>query len=296
MHLFIEKDAGPTNKQKVWTPRKILCSEKSDYQNITILDTDDFGEVLFLDSVIQSSESDEKTYHCHLVHPAMYMKSIIHTYYNDTHLWNILVLGGGEGCTMREALSGYRVDNVTQIDIDGDLVDLFSGPFAYWNSGAYSDPRAEVRIEDAVEWATSFKALREPVRDMVFIDLVEPADFGREKWNSIILGACMALHKNGVLAAYVGTMTLNECYNIEDTELWGDFCAVLKRSFSTSSWKPVHYHIYMPSWGGWCMFFAASRADSSVWNYNLNDYDFINYMHNNVMESMTDIPKLEPIF
>jgi spermidine synthase len=294
MLLFIEKDAGPTNKQKTWTPNKILCNEESDYQDITILDTNEFGEVLFLDSVIQSAQSDEKVYHSNLVHPAMHIKSILHNLYRRTNLWNVLILGGGEGCTMREALAGYRVDNVTQIDIDGDLVDLFRGPFAYWNNGAYSDPRAEVRIEDAVEWATSFKALREPVRDMVFIDLVEPADFGRDKWNSIILAACMALRIDGVLSAYVGTMTLDECYRIEKTELWADFCRTLKGSFSTSSWKPVHYHIYMSSWGGWCMFFAASKANSYMWETNLDDIEFGEYMRNIIADSY-DIPQLEYI-
>jgi spermidine synthase len=280
MHLFIEKDAGPTNKHKVWTPRSILCDHTSDYQNITILDTDKFGDVLFLDSVIQSTRYDEKNYHSHLVHPAMYIKSILHKHYSKTHLWNVLVLGGGEGCTMREALSGYRVDNVTQIDIDGDLVDLFRGPFAYWNSGAYLDPRAEVRIEDAVEWAMAFKSLREPVRDMVFIDLVEPGDFGREKWNSIILAASMALRTDGVLTAYVGTMTFEQCELIKDTSLWADFCTTLKGSFSTSSWKPVHYSIYMESWGGWCMFFGASRVDPSDWIFDLDDCYFIKHMRN----------------
>jgi hypothetical protein len=90
----------------------------------------------------------------------------------------------------------------------------------------------------------------------------------------------MALRTDGVLTAYVGTMTFEQCELIKDTSLWADFCTTLKGSFSTSSWKPVHYSIYMESWGGWCMFFGASRVDPSDWIFDLDDCYFIKHMRN----------------
>jgi predicted membrane-bound spermidine synthase len=277
MFLFIEKNAGPTNKQRIWTPRKVLCNTTSDYQEISIIDTDDFGEVLFLDGVMQSSRVDDAPYHCQLVHPALYMKWKIHCKRRDTHLWNVLILGGGEGCTMREVLTAYRVEKATQIDIDGDLVDLFRGPFAHWNGGAYEDRRAEVRIEDAVEWAKSMRPLREDARDAVFIDLVEPGDFGKD-WGKLLLGACFAVKSSGVLSAYVGTMAAGEYDMIEEGDLWKEFCSVLKSSFSTSSWKPVHYCKYMPSWGGYAVFFAASSMSAEAWRFEFSDTEGCEYI------------------
>jgi spermidine synthase len=277
MFLFIEKNAGSSNNQRVWTPRKVLCHTSSDYQDITIIDTDEHGEVLFLDSVIQSARSDEGQYHCRLVHPALYIKWLIHQKRRDTHLWNVLVLGGGEGCTLREVLSAYRVEKATQIDIDGDLVDLFRGPFAHWNGGAYDDRRVEVRIEDAVAWAKSLSPLREDPRDAVFIDLVEPGDFGKD-WGKLLLGACLSLRPSGVLSAYVGTMTAAEYDMIEESDLWREFCSVLKCSFSTSSWKPVHYCTHMPSWGGYSVFFAASSASVDDWRFEFGDIDGFDYI------------------
>jgi spermidine synthase len=280
MFLFIEKNAGSTNKQRIWTPRRVLWNNISDYQDISIIDTDEFSEVLFLDGVIQSSRADESLYHCQLVHPALYIKWKNHCKHRDTHLFNILILGGGEGCTLREALSSYRVDKVTQIDIDGDLVDLFRGPFAYWNDGAYEDSRAEIRIEDAVKWAKSMRPLREEARDVVFIDLVEPEDFGKD-WETLLLGSCLALKPSGVLSAYVGTMTAEEYDMIEQSKLWQQFCLILKGSFSTSSWKPVHYCKYMPSWEGYAVFFAASSLSVDAWRFEFSDsegYEYISKM------------------
>lgn len=277
MFIFIEKNAGSSDKSRVWNPKRVLFDGASDYQDISIIDTEEFGEVLFLDGVIQSARSDEVRYHCNLVHPALYVKWQIHNKRCDTHLWNVLVLGGGEGCTLREVLSAYRVEKATQIDIDGDLVDLFRGPFAYWNGGAYEDRRVEVRIEDAIAWATSLRPLREEPRDAVFIDLVEPGDFG-DKWRAILLGACMALRPSGVLSAYVGTMTGEEYDGIERSELWQEFCKVLKGSFSTASWKPVYYCKYMESWGGYSVFFGASSLDTDAWRYKLTSQEGQKYI------------------
>jgi spermidine synthase len=295
MFLFIEKNAGSTNKQRVWTPRRVLWNSSSDYQDISIIDTDDFGEVLFLDGVLQSSRADDSAYHCHLVHPALHMKWLIHQKRRDTHLWNVLILGGGEGCTMREALSSYRVDKVTQIDIDGDLVDLFRGPFSHWNDGAYDDRRAEIRIEDAVAWARGLRPLREDARDAVFIDLVEPGDFGKD-WEAILLGACLALRPSGVLSAYVGTMTAAEYDMIEESDLWKQFCAALKGSFSTSSWKPVHSCKYMSSWGGYAVFFSACALDATAWKFQFDDAEGIEYMIKMIAPSISCPPALESIW
>ena len=286
MFLFIEKNAGSTNKTKVWTPRKVVHHEKSDYQEIVVLDTDEHGEVLFLDGVLQSTQSDSDNYHCNLVHPAMYMKSVIHRKNRDTHLWNVLILGGGEGCTMREVLSCYRVQHVTQIDIDKDLVDLFRGPMRHWNCGAYEDRRVEVRIEDAVEWAVKHRGLYETARDAVFIDLTEATDFGRDKWNSIILGACMSVLRTGVIAAYIGTVTEDEYTDIESSQQWIDFCKILKGSFTTSSWKPIHYIKYMPSWNGYALFFTAAGVPQSRWKFQLNDEEMVTYMHELVCDGL----------
>ena len=50
---------------------KILYSRRSAFQKIEIIRNREFGRVLFLDGLVQTTEKDEFFYHEMLVHPAM---------------------------------------------------------------------------------------------------------------------------------------------------------------------------------------------------------------------------------
>jgi spermidine synthase len=134
---------------------------RTPYQSVAVLHTPVFGKLLVLDGDTQSSQNDEKIYHETLVHPAM--ASV-----NDHS--EVLILGGGEGATLREVLRDPSVRRCTMVDIDGDVVDLSKKYLAEWSAGAYDDPRARLIIGDAL------KFLKED-RDqygVVISDLTEP--------------------------------------------------------------------------------------------------------------------------
>lgn len=78
----------------------IHAIKRSKYQEIIIADTEDYGRALILDDYIQSSYQDEYYYHESLVHPGM----VTHPSPRD-----VLILGGGEGATLREALKHKTV-------------------------------------------------------------------------------------------------------------------------------------------------------------------------------------------
>ncbi len=94
--------------------KDILYSEKSEYQEIVILDTYEYGKVLILDNTYQTTEKDEFIYHELISHPALF------THPNPK---NVLVIGGGDGGTVREVLKHKSVENIDFVELDEKVVD-----------------------------------------------------------------------------------------------------------------------------------------------------------------------------
>ena len=144
---------------------RVVYSGKTRFQQVDIVDTDLFGRILFLDSKIQSASVDEYIYHESLVHPPM----LTHGHPED-----ILILGGGEGATLREALKYLSCKSATMVDIDGELVELAKKYLKEWHRGAFDDPRTTLIIDDARNFVfnTSKKF------DVIISDLTEPIEGG----------------------------------------------------------------------------------------------------------------------
>ena len=123
--------------------RRTLVRAKTRFQNVVLADSCAFGRCLILDGEIQSSERDEFIYHEGLVHPAM----ALHPGPRD-----VLILGGGEGATLREVFRHRSVRRVTMVDIDGDVVKFCRKYLGKWHQGAFSDRRTILRIEDAAKF------------------------------------------------------------------------------------------------------------------------------------------------
>ena len=134
---------------------------RTPFQSVAVLRTPVFGKMLVLDGDTQSSQADEKIYHETLVHPAM--ASV-----DDRS--EVLILGGGEGATLREVLRDPAVRRCTMVDIDGEVVELSKKYLPEWSDGAFDDPRARVIIGDAL----SFLKEDKDRYGVVVSDLTEP--------------------------------------------------------------------------------------------------------------------------
>ena len=93
--------------------RETLHREKSRYQDIAVLDTDEFGRVLVLDGIIQTTERDEFFYHEIMAHIPL-------SAHPDPR--RVLVVGGGDGGSVREALKHDNVEEVHLVEIDERVV------------------------------------------------------------------------------------------------------------------------------------------------------------------------------
>jgi len=145
--------------------RRLIFSARSAYQEIEILDTQAFGKCLMLDGRMQSAQVDEFIYHEALVHPAMV------THPNPE---SVLIVGGGEGATLREVLRHRTVRRAVMVDIDRQVVEACRLFLPEWSDGAFEDPRTELVIDDARHYLMT----TDDQFDVIIMDITEPLENG----------------------------------------------------------------------------------------------------------------------
>ncbi len=120
----------------------VVFSGTTRYQHIVITHYKPLDEIrLFLNGNLQLSSLDEDRYHESLVHPAMNL-AVAKT--------RVLILGGGDGCALREVLKYPDVNEVVLVDLDPDMTLLAASHplLVRLNGGAFKDSRL-VHLEGA---------------------------------------------------------------------------------------------------------------------------------------------------
>ncbi|MBR8829117.1 MAG: fused MFS/spermidine synthase [Gomphosphaeria aponina SAG 52.96 = DSM 107014] len=144
---------------------RILAYKKTAYQEMYVVETGAYGKALVLDGKWQSCTGDEFLYHEPLVHPAMIAQGSPKT---------ALILGGGEGATIREVLRWKTMEKVMMVDIDGEVVDACREYLPEMHQNAFDDPRLELVIGDALEVLDT----TEERWDIIISDLSDPIEEG----------------------------------------------------------------------------------------------------------------------
>lgn len=146
--------------------REVLVRGRTPFQQYEVFRSDLWGLVLILDGRLQSAEHDEFIYHEALVQPAM-------AAHPDPR--RVLILGGGEGATLREVLRHPGVAQVVMVDIDGELVEICKKWLPTLHAGAFEDTRTRLIIADGREWLESQS---DAAFDVIVMDLPEPLEEG----------------------------------------------------------------------------------------------------------------------
>ena len=141
----------------------LVHRQQSPFQLVEIYDHADFGKVLVLDGYIQASQADEFIYHEMVVHVPLLGRIRADA--------SVLIIGGGEGGALREALRHDFVTKVTMVEIDRVVVDLSAKYLAV--NGDYDDPRVELIIADAGDVVRDARR-RGQTFDVIILDLTEP--------------------------------------------------------------------------------------------------------------------------
>ncbi len=144
---------------------KIIYHGKTKFQKVDIVNLKVLGKSLFLDNKIQSAQIDEHIYHEMLVHPSMF------THPNPER---VLILGGGEGATLREVLKHQSVQEAVMVDIDEELVNICREHMREWHDGAFDNPRSRLIFADAREYVEK----NYDRFDVIISDLTEPIEEG----------------------------------------------------------------------------------------------------------------------
>lgn len=144
---------------------RTVVSTRTKYQRIDIVDTPNYGRCLFLDQRLQSSERDSFIYHEALVHPPM----ILHP-----HPRKVMIVGGGEGETLRDILKHSTVERAVMVDIDRQMVEFCRRELPQWSGGAFADKRTKLVFMDARAYLEKTKE----TFDVIIIDLTEPVEGG----------------------------------------------------------------------------------------------------------------------
>jgi spermidine synthase len=221
---------------------RTLFALDTPFQRMEIMETASYGKCLVLDGRIQSSVTDDFIYHETLVHPAM-----IHHPRPET----ALVIGGGEGATLREVLRYRSIRRAVMVDIDRDVVEACRTHLPEMHRGAFDDPRTELRHEDARAWL----AQTGERFDVVIVDLTEPLEAGpacllftREFYQLL----ASRLTAQGVLAMQAGMTKLGEL------PFYGAMNRTLREAFPVVA----GYQSFIPCFGTpWGFIVAAKGGD-----------------------------------
>lgn len=140
---------------------KSIYHGESEYQTLDILDTFEFGRMLLLDGVVMLTERDEFVYHEMLAHVPL-----------NTHPSpeKVLVVGGGDGGTVREALKHPQVGEVTLVEIDRMVVEAALEHLPFISKGL-RDPRTKIVYGDGVRFISDTPP---GSYDVILVDSTDP--------------------------------------------------------------------------------------------------------------------------
>jgi len=213
----------------VWTGQTKFC------QSVIIADSPSYGRMLFLDGEVQSASADERIYHESLVHPVI----------ASCRPARVLVVGGGEGATVREVLRWSCVQEVVWVDIDVELVDLCKTHLG-WAPHIYDNPRVKFIGKDIREVLPTLGTF-----DAIILDLPDP-----DEESQLYTPEVWALYK-----AALNDSTSRIVTHVGPVRPFGIIGEGLQRVWASASkagfqpWVNGFYEITIPSfqgsWGFW---------------------------------------------
>lgn len=167
---------------------KVLFSQQSPFQKIDILDTDTFGKVLLIDNLVMFTEKDEFVYHEMIAHVPLFV---------HTDPKNILIIGGGDGGTIRECLKHPEIRNIDLVEIDRLVTQSCLKYTPYLSSGIL-DEKVNCYFEDAIEFVKQSKNRY----DVILVDSTDPINVGEGLFTREFYKNCFDLLKSdGILVA-----------------------------------------------------------------------------------------------
>ena len=221
---------------------KVVYALNTPYQRIVVTHNPGKGRNghrLFLNGNLQFAERDEYRYHEALVHPAMLAHG---------NPRRVAVLGGGDGMAVREILKYPGVEQVTLVELDPAMTDLFTRTpaLAALNANALGNPKVRTVNTDAFTWLQT----TDDVFDVIVVDFPDPTNFAVGKLYTQTFYAMLDQH----LAASGYAVVQTTSPLVARQSFWTVVTTIEAAGLATAP-----YHAHVPSFGEWGFIIASRR-------------------------------------
>ena len=253
---FVATKVKPQFKRNVWFTERdenvafslrykgeTLFKEQSNFQKVEIIDTYAYGKVLTLDGLVMCSENDEYVYHEMITHPAML------THPNPK---NVLVIGGGDGGTVRELVKHPSLDKVTMVEIDEAVVRA-SKLHLPTMSCAFNNEKLELIIGDGIEY---LEKVESETFDVIIIDNSDPVGPSEGIFTEAFYkNAHRALRQDGILVGQSESPRFN-------TAVFSEIYKMLKGLFHRDAVRCMIGYVPTYPSGMWSWYFCSKDGRS----------------------------------
>ncbi|AHD00982.1 polyamine aminopropyltransferase [Leisingera methylohalidivorans] len=229
---------------------EMLYDSNTEHQRLKVFQNGQFGRILTLDDVVQTTEGDNFIYHEMLTHVPILAHGAAK---------RVLIIGGGDGGMAREALRHTSVEHVTMVEIDGGVVDFSKEYLPMLSDGAFDDPRLNLVINDG---ALFMKENTEKF-DVIIVDSTDPIGPGEVLFTDTFYGhAARALTEDGII------VTQNGVPFMQGDELTGTL-----RAFQALFADASCYLATVPTYAGGPMAFGWGSHSDKARNASLADLE-----------------------
>lgn len=221
---------------------KHLASEQSDFQRIDIFESNEFGRIMTLDGLLMLTEKDEYVYHEMITHIPMA---------TNPDIKNVLVIGAGDGGTVRELCRYDSIQHIDMVEIDYKVVEL-AREYMPFTAKSLDDPRVDIHYQDGLRFVRRVDA---GTYDLIIVDSTDPFGVGEGLFTKEFYGNCYkALSEDGILV------------NQHESTFYESYRNSMKRAHSRiKSLFPIAlvYQAHIPTYpsGHWLFGFASKRFD-----------------------------------
>lgn len=227
---------------------EVLYDKTSEFQRTRIIDTYAYGTTLTIDNMVMCTEKDESHYHEMISHPAILSHGKVK---------KVLVVGGGDGGTIREVLRHSSIEKVTMVEIDANVIEA-SKEFLPSISRSFNHPKLKLIIGDGIKFVEEAKP---ESYDLIIIDGSDPVGPAEGLFSKKFYEDCQrALTANGILVTQAESPLFNDRAFVE-------LNVCLKNVFGDSKVKTLLFHIPTYPSGTWS-FQLATKGDADVTNVN----------------------------
>ena len=145
-----------------YSVKKTLYTGRTGYQKVEFVDTDEFGKVLLLDGITQVVEKNDYQYHEPMVHPALC---------SHPKPESVLIIGGGDGCILREVLKYASVKNVELVELDAEVISFSKKHLGSLHKNSFADKRVQVTVTEGRGFVEKCKNRF----DVIIMDMTDPS-------------------------------------------------------------------------------------------------------------------------